>query len=240
MMTDGAVNLGDADPNRLASLVTQLRDAGIALDAADQRSWIERPSVGSPYSPRDGRYYLLNSVEAASDSFLRRLQERLRPSARNVKVQVEFNPQRVVNFKLLGFERHRLNSEDFRNDAVDAAEMAAEEAGVAMYHFEVKPDGQGDVGSVSVRFQDLNIGQMVEQRWPILYEPNLPRLDQSNPSLRIATSAALLAAKLRGGPLSETVDLAGLSRVLSTLPERESNQPRVQQLRTMIQQAKGE
>jgi hypothetical protein len=139
---------------------------------------------------------------------------------------------------LLGFEKHRLNQEDFRNDQVDAAEMAAAEAGVAVYQFEAKPDGEGDVGSVSVRFRDLSTGQMIEKCWPIPYEANASRLDQVSPSLRIATSAALLAAKLRGEPLGETVDLKTLSDLLAGLPDQGRNVRRLQQLQMMIQQAR--
>jgi hypothetical protein len=79
---------------------------------------------------------------------------------------------------------------------------------------------------------------MVEHCWPIPYEANAPRPDQAAPSLRIATSAALLAAKLRGDSLGETVDLKTLSTLIASLPERERNVRRVQQLQLMIQQAR--
>ncbi len=144
----------------------------------------------------------------------------LRPSAQNVKVQVEFNPQRVGRYKLLGFEKHRLNNEDFRNDQVDAAEMAAAEAGVAVYQFEIKPNGSGDVGSVSVRFRDLSTGQMVERRWPIPYDSNAPRLEQAESSMQLAARAALFAAKLGGGALADSVDLETLQHLLAKLPDR--------------------
>ncbi len=156
----------------------------------------------------------------------------------NVKVQVEFNPQRVGRYKLLGFEKHRLNKEDFRNDQVDAAEMAAAEAGVAVYQFEAKPDGEGDVGLVSVRFRDLATGQMVEKTWPIPYEADAPRIDQAATSLKLASVAALLGAKLRGEPMSESVDLRTLSQLMAELPAQARSVPRVQELQQMIQQAR--
>ncbi len=109
---------------------------------------------------------------------------------------------------------------------------------MAVYQFEAKPDGEGDVGSVSVRFRDLSTGQMIENCWPIPYEADAPRLDQATPSLRIATSAALLAAKLRGEPLGETVDLKTLSNLIAELPDRDRNAHRVQELQQMIEQAR--
>ncbi len=238
LLTDGAVNLGNANPDSLAKLVTQMRDAGIAFDAAGICSQDLNDEVLEALTRKgDGRYYLLDSAESASATFAAQIAGALRPSAKNVKVQVEFNPQRVGHYKLLGFEEHRLNKEDFRNDQVDAAEMAAAEAGVAVYQFEIKPNGSGDVGNVSVRFRDLSTGQMVERRWPIPYESSTPRLEQAQSSMQLAASAALFAAKLSGGPLADSVDLSVLQSVLSKLPEQFASQPRVQQLRAMIDQA---
>ena len=239
LLTDGAVNLGDADPESLSQMVTSMRTTGIAFDAAGISAEGLNDEVLEALTRKgDGRYYLLDSLESADDGFVRQIAGALRPSAKNVKVQVEFNPKRVGHYKLLGYEKHILKKEDFRNDAVDAAEMTAAEAGVAMYQFEPKADGEGDVGSVSVRFQDLSTGEMIENRWPIPYEADAPRPDQAAPSLRIATSAALLAAKLRGEPLGETVDLQTLSRLISGLPDQDRNHTRIQQLQLMIEQAR--
>ena len=239
LLTDGAVNLGDANPASLSQRIATMRVAGIAFDAAGIcADGLNDEVLEALTRQGDGRYYLLDSWEAADAGFARQIAGALRPSAKNVKVQVEFNPQRVGRYKLLGFEKHLLNQEDFRNDAVDAAEMAAAEAGVAMYQFEAKPDGEGDVGSVSVRFQDLSTGQMIEHRWPIPYEAAAPRVDQAAPSLRIAASAALLAARLRGEPLGEAVDLKTLSDLIVGLPNADRNADRVQELHQMIQQAR--
>lgn len=239
LLTDGAVNLGDANPDSLARLITQMRDSGIAFDAAGISAQDLNDDVLEALTRQgDGRYYLLDSAAEAGERFAAQIAGALRPSAQNVKVQIEFNPERVGRYKLLGFDKHRLNQEDFRNDQVDAAEMAAAEAGVAMYQFEIKPNGRGDVGSVSVRFRDVSTGRMVERRWPIPYESNASRLEQAAPSLQLAAAAALFAAKLAGGPLADSVDLAQLQSILTKLPERVAGQPRVQQLRSMFDQAK--
>lgn len=239
LLTDGAVNLGNANPESLSEMVTTMRSSGIAFDAAGiSAEGLNDEILEALTRQGDGRYYLLDSLESVDDGFAKQIAGALRPSAKNVKVQVEFNPKRVGHYKLLGFEKHILKKQDFRNDKVDAAEMAAAEAGVAMYQFEAMPDGEGDVGSVSVRFRDLSTGQMVENRWPIPYEADAPRPDQASPSLRIATSAAMLAAKLKGEPLGASVDLQELSRLVSGLPEQVRSDKRVQQLQQMIDQAR--
>jgi hypothetical protein len=186
----------------------------------------------------DGRYYLLDTPEAVDDSFANQIAGALRPTAMNVKVQVEFNPQRVASYKLYGFDNHLLKAEDFRNDRVDAAELSAEEAGVAIYQFEPIANGSGDVGSVSVRFRDTTSGEVIEHRWPIPYEPSASKLEAASPSMKLASTTALFAAKLAGGPLSDNVELAQLAAAFATLPDSVMQHPRVQQLRSMIQAAR--
>lgn len=239
LMTDGAVNLGDADPSNLSQLVLKMRDQGIAFDAAGISAQDLNDEVLEALTRQgDGRYYLLDNAEQVDAGFSQQIAGALRPSAKNVKVQVEFNSQRVRSYKLLGFEKHVLNKEDFRNDKVDAAELAAAEAGVALYHYEFLPDGVGDVGSVSVRFQDMSTGMMVEKRWPIAYEPSTSRLDQARSSLKLATSAILFAAHLKGEPLGENVDLKVIAEILGSLETPYSNVERVQQLRQMVESAR--
>lgn len=239
LLTDGAANLGDAEPESLARLVQSMRDAGIAFDAAGiGADGLNDEILEALTRKGDGRYYLLDRPEDADAGFARQIAGALRPAAKNVKVQVEFNAERVGRYKLLGFEKHRLEKEDFRDDSVDAAEMAAEEAGVAVYQFEPMAGGGGDVGSVSVRFRDMSTGRMVEKLWPIPYEPSAPRPEEAEPSMRIATAAALLAAKLKGEPLGEVVQLSELAGIVSGLPERFEGMERVQDLKQMIDQAR--
>ncbi|MFO0944122.1 MAG: von Willebrand factor type A domain-containing protein [Pirellulales bacterium] len=237
LMTDGAVNLGDANPATLSKLVTELRDSGIAFDAAGICAQDLNDEVLEALTRQgDGRYYLLDTPQSIDAQFAAQIAGALRPTAQNVKVQVEFNPGRVGKFKLLGFEKHRLNQEDFRNDKVDAAELSASEAGVAVYQIEPLQNGSGDIGSVSVRFRDVATGRMIERRWPIAYEDNPARIDSASTTMKLAAAASLLAVKLKSDPLAQNVDLDELSKWVAKLPEPFSSHPRTQQLRSMIEQ----
>jgi len=236
LLTDGATNLGDADAATLATRVIAMREAGLAFDAAGfGADGVNDEVLEALTRNGDGRYYLLDRPEDAEASFAQQIAGALRPSAKNVKVQIEFDPARVKSYRLLGFEKHRLNTEDFRNDAVDAAELAAAEAGVAVYQVEPDPSGTGDLGSVSVRFRDLETDTMIERRWVLPYAAGAPRPEQGASSTLLATVASQFAAKLAGGPLGDVVDLAELARLAAELPDA----PRVAELRTMIEQARG-
>lgn len=236
LLTDGAANLGDAKAESLGARVEMMRDAGIAFDAAGFGAEGLNDEILEALTRKgDGRYYLLDRPEDAGEAFAEQIAGALRPAAKNVKVQVEFNPDRVKSYKLLGFEKHRLATEDFRNDAVDAAELAAAEAGVAVYQVEPDPAGEGDLGSVSVRFRDLESGEMIERRWSLPHLASAPAADQGGGATHLAIVASQFAAKLAGGPLGDVVDLGELARLAATLPDS----PRVDELRTMIEQARG-
>ncbi|MGD1978994.1 MAG: DUF3520 domain-containing protein, partial [Akkermansiaceae bacterium] len=159
------------------------------------------------------------------------------PAAKNVKVQVIFNPERVSSFKLYGFEKHKLKKEDFRNDKVDAAEMAAEESGVALYHFEPNPEGRGDVGTVAVRFLNTSTNQMVERTWVIPYEQQVSFFNEADPKLRLAGVAGLFAERLKGSPVGERVELKRLRQELPALKAKFGSQTRFGELEMMLRQA---
>ena len=182
--------------------------------------------------------HILDRPEDADDGFARQIAGALRPAARNVKVQVQFNPNRVGRYKLLGFRKHRLKKEDFRNDSVDAAELAAAEAGNAIYQFEPLPQGSGDIGTVSVRFQDAESGRMIEREWPIPYVSRIPRLEEAAASLRLASAAALLGEKLMGSQIGESVDMAHLGKLVNSLPSEVPSDQRVRELVEMTNQAR--
>ncbi|MFT5464992.1 MAG: hypothetical protein ACI8UO_000078 [Verrucomicrobiales bacterium] len=239
LITDGAANLGDAEPEQLAKIVGQMRVNGIAFDAAGVGADGANDEVLEALTRNgDGRYYFLNRPEDADDGFAKQIAGALRPAAMNVKIQVEFNPKRVGHYKLLGFEKHRLKNEDFRNDSVDAAELAAAEAGVALYQVEPLPGGEGDIGFVSVRFRDMSSGRMIEKRWPIPYQPTTPSINDAQDSVRLATAAALFAARLKDDPVGGSAEFKGLAQIVNGLPARVRETPRVQQLLMMIEQAR--
>ncbi len=233
LFTDGAANLGDANPERLAAQVKSLRQKGIAFDIAgigadglNDRLLSELARNGN------GRYYVVGNEK--NDSFARQLAGAFRPAAENVKVQVNFNPQRVGKYKLIGFEKDRLKTEDFRNDAVDAAELAAEEAGVALYQIEALADGTGEIGEVSARFRDAASGEMVERAWTIPYDSKATAFDRATPSMQLAGLSLLAAEKLKGGPLADAIDFNQLAGPSAFVKQFYGSSPRVSEMLRVI------
>ncbi|MFA6287677.1 MAG: von Willebrand factor type A domain-containing protein [Opitutaceae bacterium] len=239
LLTDGAANLGNDDPAQLAAMIAALRQQGIAFDACGVGAdGLDDTILEALTRKGDGRYTVINSPEEADSGFAKKLAGAFRPAAENVKVQVRFNPSRVAHYRLIGFEKHRLKTEDFRNDRVDAAELAAEEAAVALYQVEVLPGGEGELGEVFVRFRDAATGNMVEHSWTLAYVPQPPAFARSTPSMKLAGTAAFLAEKLRGGDLASQIRLEEFAPVVNTLRSDYAHDARVKDLVTMFAQAR--
>ena len=240
LLTDGAANLGDAEPARLAEQIEALRRQGVAFDACGVgAAGLDDGVLEALTRKGDGRYQVLNAPEEADAGFARKLAGAFRPAAENVKVQVRFNPARVARYRLIGFEQHRLREQDFKDDRVDAAELAAEEAAVALYQVEPVPGADlGELGEVAVRFRDPAKGTMVERTWTLVYEAQPPAFDRASPSLRLAGAAALLAEKLRGGAPAGPIRLDELSPAVAGLRGDYAGDPRVADFLRMFDQAR--
>ena len=233
LLTDGAANLGDADPARLAQRIGALRQQGIATDIAGiGADGVNNRLLGELARHGDGRHHILDPGEG--ERFARDLAGAFRPAAQDVKVQVVFQPERVGGYRLCGFEQHRLRTEDFRDDSVDAAELAAEEAGVALYQIETLPTGRGELGELFVRFRETESGQIVERSWPIRHQADSPPLDRASPSMQLAVLALLAGEKLRGGPLAAGIDFRQLAPVRAQVRQAFPQDERVTSLLEMI------
>jgi Mg-chelatase subunit ChlD len=233
LFTDGAANLGDADPDRLAGRVKELRQQGLAFDIAGIGTNDTNDRLLSELARHgNGRYYLVGENTGAS--LAAQLAGAFRPAAENVKVQVKLNPERVGSYKLIGFEKDRLKTEDFHDDSVDAAELAADEAGVAIYQVETLPEGTGEIGEVSVRFRDTASGEMVERAWTIPHDPSTPALDKAAPQTQLATLALLAAQKLQGGPLADAIRFPDHAETIAKLKQTYANDAKTQRLLTLI------
>jgi len=220
LLSDGMANLGRTEADQLVELIETNRNKGIAFDGFGI-GWedLNDPLLSELARNGDGQYAFLNSPADAGDTFARALTGSLQSVARDVKVQVEWNADRVERFRLVGYETHLLDKEDFRNDAVDAAEMSAEETGNAIYLVELKPGGTGPLGTARVRFkmeevQPQETGNrsitVDERSWIIPNPPVWPELDSASPALQLSTASAIFADKLQDPNRFTTVDRAQL------------------------------
>jgi len=238
LLTDGAANLGNVDPEALRQSVIEQRKNGIALDSFGVGWEGYNDDLLETLSRNgDGRYGFLNTAEEAATEFADQLAGALRVTASDVKVQVEFNPRRVKTYRQIGYAKHQLTKEQFRDNTVDAAEIGAAESGNALYVIETDANGVGPVGVVRVRFKVPETGQVEETEWMIPYEGPGMDLAEASPAIRLAGTASAFSEWLAANPYAAEVSAPRLLKLLRGVPEVYDLDPRPKQLEWMIRQA---
>ncbi len=184
LLTDGAANLGNVDPDALKQKVEANRKQGIALDCfgigwEDYNDDLLEVLSGNG----DGRYAFINTPEEAATEFAAKLAGALQVAAPDVKVQVEFNPQRVT-WRIARSATRSISSprSNSATTSVIAAAICRAEAGNALYTVEINPDGDGPLGTVHVRYRVPGTHGVPRARvGPVPYTGSAPALEQSQP-----------------------------------------------------------
>jgi Mg-chelatase subunit ChlD len=239
LLTDGAANLGNLEPEELKKKVESNRKQGIALDCFGIGWEGYNDDLLEVLSRNgDGRYGFVNTPEEAASEFAGQLAGALHVAASDVKVQVEFNPARVAAYRQIGYAKHQLTKEQFRDNTVDAAEIGAAEAGNALYVIEVNPRGDGPLGVVRVRYKLPGTSDYREQEWTVPYTGSAGTLDSAGPALRLAASTSAFSEWLASSPYAAEVTLDRVLGYLSGVPEVYGADGRPKKLEWMIRQAK--
>lgn len=191
--TDGDFNVGVADNRALEDMVRRNRDTGVTLTTLGfgtsnyNEALMERiADLGN------GNYAYIDSVLEARKVLDEELESTLFTIAQDVKVQVEFNPAEVGEYRLIGYENRALAEEDFTNDAVDAGDIGAGHQVTALY--EVTPRGAA--------------GWLPARRYP----GNRPRVARGGGEAAFVR----LRYKLPGGTASRLIERAVPATLLAT------------------------
>jgi Mg-chelatase subunit ChlD len=239
LLTDGAANLGEVNPDVFKPWIESNRKQGIALDCFGI-GWdgYNDTTLESLSRTGGGRYGFINTPEEAATDFAGQLAGALRVAASDVKVQVEFNPNRVVSYRQIGYANHQLTKEQFRDNTVAAAQIGAAESGNALYTVEVNPAGDGPLCTVRARYRDPGTSDYHEHAWEVPYTGAATPLDKATPAMRLAASAAAFSEWLAGSPFASEITLDKLLNYLNGIPAVYGADTRPQKLEWMVRQTK--
>ncbi|UUT19669.1 VWA domain-containing protein [Pseudomonas sp. T8] len=235
LATDGDFNVGISDFDRLKQMAVEQRKSGVSLttlgfgvDNYNEHLMEQLADAG------DGNYAYIDNLREARKVLVDQLGSTLAVVAKDVKLQVEFNPAQVSEYRLLGYENRALKREDFNNDKVDAGEIGAGHTVTALYEIVPKGEqgwleplryGQAQASSESnskgdelamlrVRYQAPQGGSSRLIERPILASQQHGKLAQASDDLRFSAAVAAFAQQLKDGRytgdfgLKDTVALA--------------------------------
>jgi Ca-activated chloride channel homolog len=142
LATDGDFNIGVTNQGDLIRLIEEKAKSGVFLSVLGVGTDNLKDSTMQKLADKgNGNYVYLDSLDEARKVLVQQVNGTLMTIAKDVKIQVEFNPARVASYRLIGYEKRMLRKEDFNNDKVDAGEIGAGHTVTALY--EIVPAGTG-------------------------------------------------------------------------------------------------
>jgi Ca-activated chloride channel family protein len=149
MATDGDFNVGPSSDGDMESLIVKERETKVAISIMGVGMGNVKDSKMETLADKgNGNYFYIDNITEARKALVSEFGGTMFTVAKDVKLQVEFNPAKVQAYRLLGYEDRMLNKEDFNNDRKDAGDMGSGHTVTALY--EIVPAGIKDDYSVSV------------------------------------------------------------------------------------------
>lgn len=237
LATDGDFNVGTVDFERLKQLVEEQRESGIGLTTLGFGSGNYNDRLMEQLADAgNGNHAYIDTLGEANKALVDELSSTLFTIAKDVKIQVEFNPATVAEYRLIGYENRVLAREDFSNDRVDAGEIGAGHSVTAIYEIALVGGGGERLGAgryqspvtgggtrradelalVRVRYKLPEGAASTLVETPVLRADLQPELARTTERYRFAAAVAGFGQVLRGGRYTGSFgypDILALARV---------------------------
>ena len=217
LATDGDFNVGISDFNQLKSLVEEKRKSGVSLSSLGFGTGNYNDQLLEQIADAgDGNYSYIDNLNEAQKVLVDEMSSTLAVVAKDVKIQLEFNPAVVAEYRQIGFENRALKREDFNNDKVDAGEIGAGHSVTALYEITLvggkgyleplryaKPKaatgGKADeLALLRLRYKAPGSDSSKLLEWP-LQKRDIKATGAASDDLRFAAAVAAFGQQLKGG-----------------------------------------
>ena len=219
LATDGDFNVGITDLDELTGYIERQRASGVFLSVLGFGTGNYNDALMQRLAQKgNGHALYIDSLSEARKALVEEARSMLFPIAKDVKIQVEFHPAAVSEYRLIGYETRLLEREDFRNDKIDAGEIGSGHRVTAMYEF--TPVGSGTERIAPLRYQRqqaakvdfrdelaflkirFKLPEAEESRLitrPVTAADMLDSVDAAPADVRFAAAVAAFGQILRGG-----------------------------------------
>jgi Ca-activated chloride channel family protein len=223
LATDGDFNVGTTSFEALKDLVEEKRKTGISLTTLGFGTGNYNDHLMEQLADAgNGNYAYIDTLNEARKVLVDQMSATLQTIAKDVKIQIEFNPATVSEYRLIGYENRALAREDFNNDRVDAGEIGAGHTVTALYEItlagsggervdplryrsaaDASPGHGAEIAFLRLRYKapDGEVSKLIER--PIALRDLERDLQQTSERYRFAAAVAGFGQLLRGGKYTE-------------------------------------
>lgn len=222
LATDGDFNVGDSSDREMQTLIEEKRESGVFLTCLGYGMGNYKDSKMEILANKgNGNYAYIDNMQEADRFLQKEFKGSMYAIAKDVKIQIEFNPKHVQSYRLIGYENRKLRDQDFENDAIDAGELGSGHTVTALY--EIIPVGvesdyftpdsklkytqqakeknkyEDELATVKLRHKKPDGNKSTETELAIENEP--VELDKASADFKFAASVAWFGLKLRDSEL---------------------------------------
>ncbi|WP_136668823.1 VWA domain-containing protein [Flavobacterium sp. H122] len=236
LATDGDFNVGASSDNDMQRLIEEKRKSGVFLTCLGYGMGNYKDSKMETLANKgNGNYAYIDNIQEAKRFLSKEFKGSMFTIAKDVKIQIEFNPNHVQAYRLIGYENRKLRAEDFTNDAIDAGELGSGHTVTALYEivpvgvkskfFDIpsdlkysKPETNvnnysDELATIKFRYKKPDGDKSIEMAEVIAN--NSKTIENSSNDFKFVTAVAWFGLKLRDSKLIKekgTTDIASLAR----------------------------
>jgi Ca-activated chloride channel family protein len=238
LCSDGVANVGNTGPQSILKTIEDYAREDITLTTVGFGMGNYNDVLMEQLADNgDGFYAYVDTLAEARRLFVENLTGTLQAIARDAKVQVDFNPEVVARYRLVGFENRDVADVDFRNDAVDAGEIGAGHSVTALYEFKLHPGAEGRIATVYLRWEEPETDEVIELNEDFASGEMAKSFTTAAPGFQLAVAVAEYAEILRGSYWAEGNTLAGLLEDVERVGELLAGDPDVVEFVELVRRA---
>ena len=218
VMSDGDANVGNTSWEQMLANIKGYADQGVTVSTIGFGMGNYKDTLMEQLSNNgDGNNFYIDGREQAQRVFVEDLAGTLVTIARDVKIQVDFNPDSVFSYRLIGYENRDIADKDFRNDRVDAGEVGAGTNVTALYDVILKDGYTRELATVRLRWEAPGADKAaVERAYAFSHSALKEASYLTSRSTRVAYAAGTFAEILRSSPHAAEISLAALAKFAQT------------------------
>ncbi len=250
LATDGDFNVGVTDQNALIDLIEQKRKTGITLTTLGFGTGNYNEAMMEQIANKgNGNYFYIDSFKEARKVFETDLLGTIEVVAKDVKLQIEFNPDQVLEYRLVGYENRKLREEDFNNDSIDAGEIGSGHTVTALYELVLAdtPDAaaliserryanaqdkpvetankqfSAELAFLKIRHKapDADISQLMS--FPLEKQHVQKDFEQASPDFRFAAAVSMFAGILRKSQYANQLTISEVLQIAERAQGQDAN-----------------
>ncbi len=239
LCSDGVANVGRTGADDILKEISFYVKKGITLSAIGVGMGNYNDVLLEKLGNKGNGYYAyMDTLEEANKIFVDNLTGTLQVIAFDTKVQVDFNPEVVRSYRLLGYENRDIADNKFRDDKEDAGEVGGGHSVTVLYEVKLWKDKPGKIATVYLRYKEpVTRTEVIEENFSISTGELIKSFNRAPYNMKLAACVAQFAEILKKSYWAKDEKLAHIIEIMNTIPKKFRNEKEIKEFIELVKKA---